>query len=198
MGRVTLTIALPALAYIRGPSPSPIHEESTLFPTGLRSPILSPLLPFFPYSSRGVPWVRWPLLRPVSLDEHYAWFQVQLKSILSECASSINRNGIPGFVTDLVKQLLSLMIQYLCPLISSSHWRINDDESIENHRVTLFHRMLDTVIFLSNNYLTTVSACKLYGLRSSLVSRVICTIIRDRKFHTILRYDILLWSLWLF
>ena len=46
MGRITLTIAVPAVAYIRGPSPSPIHEESTLFPTGLRSPVLSPLLPF--------------------------------------------------------------------------------------------------------------------------------------------------------
>ena len=94
IGRVTLTIALPAVAYIRGPSPSPIHEESTLFPTGLRSPILSSLLPFFsflsfflsfflPYSSRVSRTASSTTAsRPasVSTTSHYALFQVQSKS----------------------------------------------------------------------------------------------------------------------
>ena len=64
IGRVTLTIALPAVAYIRGPSPSPIHEESTLFPTGLRSPILSSLLPFFSFLSFFLSFFLPPLLFP--------------------------------------------------------------------------------------------------------------------------------------
>ena len=110
MGRVTLTIALPAVAYIRGPSPSPIHEESTLFPTGLRSPILSPLLPFFPLSF----FLSFFLILPVAYREfddrltsgsHYARFQVQSKSNLTARAHpptcQLPRQAIPvySFVT---------------------------------------------------------------------------------------------------